>query len=421
MRPHVDRSFFPDAGYLDIGTRLMGPPKESTCEDETIACRLTAPLQAALATIGMHGKKALPIAWSCIERSVDRGDHFDSQSSPVHFSRWPLLDGSVREDVVLCAIDDQTVEIHCHGGVAVSNAILESLRLRGCQVVDSSAWALRTGQTLLDQPSALDPAFSESEIRTAAQRALIETTSERAAGILLDQLNGALRTATEKLAIAVSDGDSLSAARQAIDLLRWSDLGLHLSRPWKVVLAGPPNVGKSSLINSLSGQQHAIVHSQPGTTRDWIEADTLIDGWPVRLYDTAGIRETDELVEQEGVRRAIERIAEADLVVLVVDSTLGWTEQHESIVSLNKMQIGRPRVLCAWNKSDLGARVQLPEHHAWSPIVDCSALIDIDPLLQAIATTIVPESPPPGSAVPFTQEQVTALQKIVGQRATPAE
>jgi tRNA modification GTPase len=88
-----------------------------------------------------------------------------------------------------------------------------------------------------------------------------------------------------------------------------------------VVIAGPPNVGKSSLINALLGYQRAIVFDQPGTTRDVLTATTAIDGWPVELADTAGIREGDDAIETEGVARALAEIRAADLVVEVWDAS----------------------------------------------------------------------------------------------------
>ena len=100
-------------------------------------------------------------------------------------------------------------------------------------------------------------------------------------------------------------------------------IGRHLTRPWQVVLTGPPNTGKSSLLNAILGYSRAIVDPTAGTTRDVVTAVTALDGWPVEISDTAGIRATNAAVEQAGIRLAEQRIADADLVVLVLDACSG--------------------------------------------------------------------------------------------------
>ncbi len=84
-------------------------------------------------------------------------------------------------------------------------------------------------------------------------------------------------------------------------VLRWTDLGTHLATPWRVVLAGAPNVGKSSLINALLGYGRAIVFDQPGTTRDVVTADAAIEGWPITLADTAGLHDASDATESAGI------------------------------------------------------------------------------------------------------------------------
>src|SRR6185503_7750192 len=112
-------------------------------------------------------------------------------------------------------------------------------------------------------------------------------------------------------------------------LLALAEVGLHLTTPWRVVFAGPPNVGKSSLVNALLGYPRAIVYDQPGTTRDVLTASTAFDGWPFELRDTAGLRDGISLdsVEVEGVARARAQIATADLVVFVHDRSAGLDRQ----------------------------------------------------------------------------------------------
>ena len=173
----------------------------------------------------------------------------------------------------------------------------------------------------------------------------------------------------------------------------------------------PPNVGKSSLINALTGSQQSIVHHEAGTTRDWIEAPTWVDGWPVCLTDTAGLRAADDQVERQGVQRARQRIAVADLVVLVVDATVGWTDQHQWLMETCQQRARPPKLLAAWNKIDLA-----PEARADAPagltLVCCSAVQPPTQLLAALVQQLVPEVPLPGTAVPVAEEQIELLEQL---------
>ena len=165
--------------------------------------------------------------------------------------------------------------------------------------------------------------------------------------------------AIEQIEASIHAGNA-QAARQPIEaLLAHAATGLHLTRPWQVVVAGRPNVGKSSLINAIAGYQRAIVHSTPGTTRDVVSVQTAMDGWPVEISDTAGLRETREEIEQTGINLARQKILAADLVVLVFDNSLPWSDQDQALVD------SYPTALCAYNKGDL-PRAPGHGHRAWN-------------------------------------------------------
>ncbi|MFO0941943.1 MAG: GTPase [Pirellulales bacterium] len=304
-----------------------------------LACRLTAPLPSAIATIAVRG----PSVHKVIASILDCNDSDDFWTvNRIRFLKWPISDG-LAEHVVVCRIANDEIEIHCHGGVAVTDAILSRLRSVGCETVDSE----RYFPPLPDQTP-------QQRIENLCQQALLLTRSDRAVGILLDQMHGVQYKCLSRIQDLLRSKRWLEARNQIERLTRWFELADRLCKPWQVILAGPPNVGKSSLINALAGQTISIVHHEAGTTRDWIESETMMDGWPVVLTDTAGIRETDHHIEREGVLRAQQQIASADLVILVVDSTIGWTTQHDQIIETIDSDGSKIRhKLIAWNKCDL--------------------------------------------------------------------
>jgi tRNA modification GTPase len=177
-------------------------------------------------------------------------------------------------------------------------------------------------------------------------------------------------------------------------------LGRHLVEPWRVVLCGRPNVGKSSLINALVGYQRAIVHPLAGTTRDVVTAATAIDGWPIELADTAGLRRDGHPLEQAGIDLARQKMATADLLILVSDATQAWSEDDEALLR------SWPKAILVHNKADLApCRAPRP------PGLSTSALTGegIGELAVSVGTRLVPNPPPSGAPVPFTAGHVGLL------------
>lgn len=384
---------------------------------KTIVTRLTPATPAAIATLGVAGPGAL----AAVERFV-RLPTTGFAVGGVRFATWRIpLEEQVSqrsaqpqiagEHVVLTRPAENRVEVHCHGGAAVCHRLFSDLVQAGCVAVATDQW----------------PSQLSCPLARAAEEDLLLATTDQAAAVLLDQMNGALR-----------DG-ILAAQRQLLnresaglrELLRWADFGLHLSQPWKVVLAGPPNVGKSSLLNALAGTRQAIVHHEPGTTRDWLQWPTAVDGWPVVFTDTAGVRQSPEAIERMGVELGLSQLRDADLAVLVIDAQLGWTPAHTQMLPLSPQ-----RRLIVYNKMDLkqptSPTLQPPRSESpradravgaqavgeepteagpaplWTSAVDGTG---IDTLLRAISRMLVPETPIPGAAIPFRAEQVRYLSQ----------
>lgn len=289
------------------------------------------------------------------------------------------------EEVVVRRRSDDWIELHCHGGDAAVAMIQATLVERGGRVVAWQDWVV---------------GHHPDPIATAAHSALAEARTERTAAILLDQYRGALRRALEEIDEALRRKDSHSAGRLIETLLARAELGRHLTRPWRVVLTGRANVGKSSLINALVGYPRAIVHHTPGTTRDVLIAPTAVNGWPIELSDTAGWHASDAALHRAAVDRTAEELAVAALVVLVFDASLPWSEADRALVE------AWPQGLVVHNKCDLP-----PSGGERPPGLSTSALRadGIEALGRAIADHLVPQPPPSGVAVPFTAGQIEHL------------
>jgi tRNA modification GTPase len=237
--------------------------------DSTSVVLLTAPGRGAVATLVVDGDRATELVGQRFAAAAGR-PLSDFPWGAIVFGHW--LARGQREELIVCRIDPRRVEIHCHGGTAAAQRIVESLEQLGARSTPWGRWLRESGQ---------------SPIAIAALECLQQARTERTAAILLDQYRGALQSAIGQI-VADLTGNRLETARARLGaLVERAGVGLHLAHPFKVVLAGQPNAGKSSLINAMVGYERALVFAEPGTTRDVVTACTAIDGWPVELADTA--------------------------------------------------------------------------------------------------------------------------------------
>lgn len=366
----------------------------------TYASRLTAELPSAIATIAVSG----PRAWCALREFVMVATQ-SPQLDRIYYAVWHVVEQAAGEQVVLCRTAEDIFEIHCHGGNAICRRILGDLESAGCAIVDSQHWS--TLQTQCGEFQSTDA------IAIAAEEDLLGVTTDRTAAIMLDQRYGAIATAIRNVIAEIESGRVQQAQVQIDALLQRSRVGLHLANPWRVVLAGPPNTGKSSLINSIVGWKQSIVHEEAGTTRDFVESSCAIDGWPICLSDTAGLRATEDVIESAGVARAREQIVQADLVIAVVDATVGWQTAHDEAQQL-AAENNIP-MLVAWNKSDLPTGTFRSE----SDGISTSAIGQpgTEQLLRAISQVLVPielsrQLAAGGVPVPFRRDQVDQLSHV---------
>jgi tRNA modification GTPase len=349
-----------------------------------VAC-LTPPGRGALATLGLFG----PRAWE-VARALFRPRRGELPATPLPGTFWlGRLGGEVADEVVLAVkrVDPHSwLEVHGHGGPEVVRFLTGLLADHGLRPCTWQEFLHRTGE---------DP------LTALAAAALAEAPTACTARILLDQHTGALGRALDAVLAALDAGDMADVARQLDEMARWTPLGLHLTRPWRVVVAGAPNVGKSSLVNVLAGYQRSIVAATPGTTRDVVTTALAFDGWPVELADTAGIRAGAGELEQAGIHRARTAAAGADLCLWLLDASVepAWPDERVGAVRLVVNKIDLPP---AW---DLGRAADAIH-------VSAATGEGVPDLCAALSGWLVPAAPPPGAAVPFTAELTDRIDQV---------
>jgi tRNA modification GTPase len=344
-----------------------------------VAC-LTPPGTGAIATLGLRG----PRAWDVVRRLFrprSSGPALPAEPEPGRVWLGRLGDGLSDQVVVtvplpLAAAGGPWVEVHCHGGREVVRLLLDTFGAHG---VSRCSW------------QELERRTAGRPLKALAAAALAEAGTVRTAAILLDQYQGALEQALTAVLAALDRDDPAEAGRLLAELEGRAALGRHLTAPWRVIVAGAPNVGKSSLVNALAGYQRSVVAATPGTTRDVVTAALAVEGWPVELTDTAGLRTDAGPLEEEGIRRAEAALASADLCLWVLDASAppAWPRAPAGAVRL------------VVNKTDLPAAWDLGEA-AGAVWVSARTGAGLPDLCRELGRWLVPNPPPPGAAVPFT-------------------
>jgi tRNA modification GTPase len=302
----------------------------------------------------------------------------------VVFGRWG--DPERGEELVVVRHSAERLEVHCHGGLAASEAVLASVEQSGAVRQPWQEWLAAGGASVIE---------------VEAREALARVGGPKAAQILCRQLAGTLDAELGRIAGLEAGGDTAGAAAARERLRRAARVGLRLTRPWRVVVAGDVNAGKSSLVNALAGHARSIVSAEPGTTRDVLETRIVLDGWEMDLVDTAGLRDDPAgPTEAAGIERARAAAAEADLVLHVVDASDGRQAEACPTSSLHVLS------KCDLVPSDVDAP---PDAIRTSAVTG----LGIDALAAAIVRRLVPEESddPPllAGPVPFTARHVEML------------
>lgn len=261
---------------------------------------------------------------------------------------------------------EDVVEFQCHGGPVILDMLLEHLVLSGCRIArpgEFSERAFLNDKIDLTQAEAIADLI-DAQTKAAARSALHSLQGEFSSAIqqLIDQLvslriyvEAAIDFPEEEIDF-LSDGkvasDLAQLVQQVDKIKRSAQQGVLMREGMHVVIVGKPNAGKSSLLNALSGHERAIVTDIAGTTRDVLKESIQIDGMPLHVIDTAGLRETDDEVEKIGVARATQEMLKADQILLVMDATESklsdptqlWSEFADEQVDMQSLTIIRNKI-----------------------------------------------------------------------------
>lgn len=354
---------------------------------ETIAAISTAVNNSGISIVRMSGNQAFEIADKVFVSTKNQKSVKDMHTHTVHYGN--IVDnGQVVDEVLLIVMrapntytKENIIEIDCHGGVLVTKKILEILLKNGARVAEPGEFTKR--------------AFLNGRIDLSQAEAVTDVINAKntlALNASVSQLKGNISIAVKEerakilhhvafIEAALDDpehitmehyGDELIIDIESIindlsKLLDSSDNGKIISEGIKTVILGKPNAGKSSLMNCLLGEDRAIVTDIAGTTRDTLEESMNLSELHLNIIDTAGIRQTEDIVEKIGVQRAKTSAEKADLIIYVVDSSVPLDQNDKEIIQL----ISNKKSIVLLNKTDLECIVS---------VEDIKQIIETDPI-----------------------------------------
>jgi tRNA modification GTPase len=400
---------------------------------ETIAAIATPPGEGGVAVVRISGREALSVA-----EKIFSGPIRSYKTHTAHFGKILNLQQDVVDEglaLVMLAprsyTGEDTVEIHCHGGALVSRRVLDAILQAGARAAQPGEF---TFKAFINGKLDLAQAEAVQQLIGAKNDLALEMAEHQLQGKLSKQILSFQKELVEIAAILEAWVDfpeedlefaSLDEIVEALTriLHRMQKLadtfeeGKVAQCGISLCLAGPPNVGKSSLMNALLGKERAIVTDIPGTTRDLLEEDLKLGRLHFRLIDTAGIRETQEVIEQEGIRRSKQSMQRADLILLVLDASRPLCLESTALLEAAP----KHKTLLVWNKMDLPS--------AASSCVDFPSVVSIsaregtglDQLRTEIDRLIWQKGPPDKNEVIITSlrhnqalnQSIAALETLI--------
>ena len=363
-------------------------------KEDTITAISTSMGYGGIAIIKISGKDSFEVIKKIFKRSANRS--FDDMGkSSIAYGHIVDEVGTILDEVLVSKMNaphtyttEDVVEINCHGGMTAVKNVLDLVLRSGARIADAGEFTKRAflnGRIDLSQAEAVSDVIM-AKTALASRSALSQLSGELSKEInvikkailkLLSHLEVTIQYPEYDIE-DVTDEElvmELEVIRNHIArLISTYKKGEILKEGLKVAICGKPNVGKSQLLNALIGQNKAIVTEIAGTTRDIVDEFINLSGVPVKIIDTAGIRESDDLVESIGIKRSISTINESDVVLLVVDGSKALDELDRSIIESAKDKT----VIAVVNKSDLGLDDSVVDTLAKFDMVKISALNKIN-------------------------------------------
>lgn len=364
-----------------------------TMQTGTIVAIATAvvPQQGSVGIVRLSGVDAVKIARQIFRTPGTQ--EWESHRILYGYVRHPETDVTIDEALLLVMLAprsytrEDVVEIHSHGGIILVQQILQLCVEYGAKVAEPGEFTLRAflngridltqAESISDLVGALSPAAAQTAIAGLQGKLRQPIGQLRSQGLdLLAEIEARIDFEEDLPPLDLDDVKAkLAALADEIGrIVATADRGELLRSGLKVAILGQPNVGKSSLLNAWSRSDRAIVTPLPGTTRDVVESRLVVGGIPVQVLDTAGIRDTSDVVEQIGVARSRAAAQAADLVLLTIDAQVGWTDVETELYA----QIAPITTIVVINKIDLvkvSPHLNLPP--GISAVVETAAAIDL--------------------------------------------
>lgn len=345
-------------------------------EFDTI-CGISTPIgEGGISIIRVSGDKCLDII-DRIFKGVNKSSVKEMKTYTMKYGHIHNIDDTeVIDEVIISYMKgpksftaEDVVEVNCHGGVTSTNRVLQEIIKSGARIAEPGEF---TKRAFLNGRIDLSQAEAVMDIIRAKTDLSMKSAVMQSSGYLSREINKLREYMLNTLALIEYSVDfteddeevdesipiriieQLSKAKNEMNLLlKNADEGRIIRDGLKLAIVGKPNVGKSSLLNALLKEKRAIVTDIPGTTRDVIEEFINLDGIPVKVIDTAGIRETDDIVEQIGVEKSREKMNEADLVIFVLDSSRKLDDEDREILERLKDK----KYIVLLNKVDLESKI----------------------------------------------------------------
>ena len=339
---------------------------------DTIAAIATAMSNSGIGIVRISGDEALDVADRIFRPKKGNRKVSDMETHTIHYGY--VTDGDeVIDEVMLLIMKaprsytcEDTIEIDCHGGVLVMKKILETVLKYGARPAEPGEF---TKRAFLNGRIDLSQAESVIDVINAQNELALKSSVSQLQGAVLEKIKAIRAVVLHEIAFiesALDDPEHVSlegypeqlheimsdAHSKVKKLLDSSDNGKMLKEGSNTAIVGKPNAGKSSLLNILVGEERAIVTEIAGTTRDILQEQIQIGGIGLNVIDTAGIRDTEDIVEKIGVNKSREYIEKADLIIYVVDSSTELDENDQEIIEA----IQNKKAIVLLNKSDLDAK-----------------------------------------------------------------